>query len=136
MRRKRSLALRSPQTIEEESFFVSNRRWDAGMGGRGEAEMRSVPASPRRRVPASRLLLLHLRELRVVDLDEGFAAQLVDVLGEALVVEVFADPLLQVFRDVGERLVPRGLPLGDVEEMDRAGQEHWRRVLFGDLREH
>ena len=70
-------------------------------GGSGGAARRDSPDYD------CAFLLVELRELRVVDLHEGLAAQLVHVLGEPLLVEVVGDPLAQVLLDLGEGLEAR-----------------------------
>src|SRR5262245_59767333 len=68
-------------------------------------------------------LLVELRELGVVDLDERLAAQLVHVLAEALLVELVGDALAEVVLDLVERPISGRRPLGDVEDRDGAAHE-------------
>src|SRR5262249_57102402 len=77
--------------------------------GSGQRRRRRNPAAERPERGSALLLGEEVLELRVVDLDVRVAAELLDVLVEALVVEILADPLLQVVGHVGERLYPPGL---------------------------
>src|SRR5262249_34309041 len=90
---------------------------------------------PKSEIPSALFLADELLELRVVDLDIRVAAELLDVLVEALVVERLADPFLQIVGDVRERLVAAGLSLADTEEVDRSGHDRRRRILLGRIAE-